>query len=111
MAIELQPAFFEATLVSFDIFRWQNVALLDEIDVLEFCNILFDILVVHAPAMGHHFLQVNLPEVGAAVEATSEPVLSVLSDVTLCHQLRQALEPFWTVAAVRIVPSDIFLVS
>ena len=61
--------------------------------------------------MGHHFLQVNLPEVGAAVEATSEPVLSVLSDVTLCHQVRQALEPFWTVAAVRIVPSDIFPVS
>ena len=26
LAIELQPAFFEATLVSFDIFRWQNVA-------------------------------------------------------------------------------------
>ena len=61
--------------------------------------------------MGHHFLQVNLPEVGAAVEATPEPVLSVLSDVTLCHQVRQALEPFWTVAAVRIVPSDIFPVS
>ena len=66
---------------------------------------------MHAPAMGHHFLQVNLPEVGAAFEATAEPVFSVLSDVTLCHQLRQALEAFWTVAANRIVPSDIFPVS
>ena len=61
--------------------------------------------------MGYHFLQVNLSEVGAAFEATPEPVLSVLSDVTLCHQLRQALEPFWTVTTVRIVPSDIFPVS
>ena len=61
--------------------------------------------------MGYHFLQVNLPEVGAAFEATPEPVFSVLSDVTLCHQLRQALEPFWTVPANRIEPSDIFPVS
>ena len=61
--------------------------------------------------MGHHFLQVNLPEVGAAREATAEAVFSVFSDVTLRHQLRQVFEPFWAVAANRIVPSDIFPVS